>query len=70
LPFIRVPRQDLRKIAPLISTRSEVEALLGPSQGAYFAVYKLKEGNLFIDYQAVSVDRNAKAEGTCRKTLL
>src|SRR5690349_13702778 len=44
--------QDWRKIAPLISTRSEVEALLGPSDGAFSAIYQLKEGSLFIEYSS------------------
>ena len=44
--------QDWRKIAPLISTRSDVEALLGRAEGAFSAVYQLKDGSLFIEYSS------------------
>lgn len=44
--------QDWRKITPMISTRSEVETLLGPAEGAFATIYKLKEGSLFIEYSS------------------
>ena len=44
--------QDWRKIVPLKSTRTEVEALLGAAQGAYSAIYQLREGSLFIEYSS------------------
>lgn len=44
--------QDWRKISPMISTRAEVETLLGPADGAFAAIYKLKEGSLFIEYSS------------------
>jgi hypothetical protein len=44
--------QDWQKIVPLKSTRIEVEAVLGSSQGDYFASYRLKEGSLFIEYSS------------------
>jgi hypothetical protein len=44
--------QDWRKIAPLLSTKAEVEALLGTAEGAYSAIYQLKEGSLFIEYSS------------------
>lgn len=44
--------QDWRKIDPLKSTRAEVEALLGPAEGAFSAIYQLKEGSLFIEYSS------------------
>ena len=44
--------QDWRKIEPVKSTRAEVEALLGAVQGAYSAIYQLKEGSLFIEYSS------------------
>jgi hypothetical protein len=44
--------QNWRKVEPLKSTRAEVEALLGAAQGAYSAIYQLKEGSLFIEYSS------------------
>src|SRR5215213_1360905 len=44
--------QDWRRIVPLKSTRAEVEGLLGPAQGAFSAVYQLREGSLFIEYSS------------------
>src|SRR5215213_4101128 len=44
--------QDWRKIAPLKSTRAEVEALLGPAEGAFSAIYQLEAGSLFIEYSS------------------
>lgn len=44
--------QDWRKVRPLESTRAEVEALLGPEEGAFSAIYQLKEGSLFIEYSS------------------
>jgi hypothetical protein len=44
--------QSWRQIVPLKSTRSDVERILGPSQEAYFADYKLQDGNLFIEYSS------------------
>jgi len=45
-------RQDWRQIVPLQSTRADVERLLGPGKEAYFAIYQLKEGSLFIEYSS------------------
>lgn len=42
----------LAKDCSLISTRPEVEALLGRTEGAYSAIYQLKEGSLFIEYSS------------------
>src|SRR5882672_2687108 len=44
--------QDWRKIVPLKSTRADVERMLGSTKGAYFAIYQLKEGNIFIEYSS------------------
>jgi hypothetical protein len=44
--------QDWRKIGPLKSTRADVEAMLGPAEGGYAAVYQLKEGSLSIEYSS------------------
>ena len=44
--------QAWRRIVPLKSTRTDVEQLLGPSKEVYFADYKLKDGNLFIEYSS------------------
>lgn len=44
--------QDWPQIDPLKSTRADVERLLGPTNGAYFAVYQLKHGTLFIEYSS------------------
>lgn len=44
--------QDWRKITPMISTKAEVEALLGPAEGAFSAIYQLKEGSLFLEYSS------------------
>lgn len=58
LPFLiltnrlNVKGQDWRQIVPLKSTRAEVERLLGPTTGAYFGEYELKEGSLFIEYSS------------------
>jgi len=41
---------EWKKIAPLKTTRADVEALLGPAQGAYEVVYQLKDGHLSIEY--------------------
>lgn len=43
---------DWRQIVPLRSTRADVERLLGPTKGAYFAEYQLRAGNLFIEYSS------------------
>jgi hypothetical protein len=43
---------DWRKLVPLQSTRADVERLLGPSKEAYFADYKLEEGNLSVIYSS------------------
>ena len=48
--------QDWRQIAPLKTTRMEVERLLGPSKEVYVAEYRLEEESLFIEY----------ASGPCR----
>ncbi|HEU4837635.1 MAG TPA: hypothetical protein VFS90_24610 [Pyrinomonadaceae bacterium] len=45
-------RQDWRQIVPLQSTRADVERLLGSTKEVYFAIYKLKEGSLFIEYSS------------------
>jgi hypothetical protein len=42
--------QNWRSIVPLKTTRAEVEAILGPGDDEYLAIYKLKEGNLSIQY--------------------
>src|SRR5687767_3401542 len=58
LPFLMltdwhfVNDQDWRLIVPLKSTRGDVERLLGPTKEAYFAIYQLKKGNLFIEYSS------------------
>ena len=58
LPFLvltewhLVNKQEWRQIVPLTSTRADVARLLGPTQEAYFATYRLKEGNLFIEYSS------------------
>jgi hypothetical protein len=44
--------QNWRKIVPLTSTRADVERFLGPTNEVYFATYRLKEGNLFIEYSS------------------
>jgi hypothetical protein len=44
--------QNWRSIVPLKTTRAEVEAILGRSDDAYMAIYKLKEGNLSIEYSS------------------
>jgi hypothetical protein len=51
--------QDWRKILPMTSTRTQVEAVLGPTQGAYSVIYQLREGSLFIEYSSgpCSVER-------------
>lgn len=41
--------QEWQQIVPLKTTRTEVERLLGPSQGAYFGDYLLNDGSLFIE---------------------
>lgn len=51
LPLI-ANHQQWQQIVPLKSTRAEVEQLLGPTKEAYYAIYKLKEGNLFIEYSS------------------
>lgn len=58
LPFLifakseLVSHQDWRQIVPLKSTRTDVERLLGPSKEPYFAIYRLEQGNLFIEYSS------------------
>jgi hypothetical protein len=61
IPFISVAlmlstspcrAQAWRQIVPLKSTRSDVERILGPSNGAYGVTYQLEEGNLFIEYSS------------------
>lgn len=47
-----VNAQDWSQIDPLKSTRADVERLLGPTKEAYFAVYQLKHGSLFIEYSS------------------
>ena len=49
--------QQWRKIVPLKSTRADVERLLGPQEQSYGVVYKLRDGDLFIEYSS----------GPCRK---
>jgi hypothetical protein len=36
----------------MTSTRTQVEAVLGPAQGAYSVIYQLREGSLFIEYSS------------------
>ncbi|HEV7746047.1 MAG TPA: hypothetical protein VGO56_13690 [Pyrinomonadaceae bacterium] len=45
-----VHAQDWPQIDPLKSTRADVERLLGHTKEAYFALYQLKHGSLFIEY--------------------
>jgi hypothetical protein len=52
--------QDWKQIVPLKTTRAEVERLLGPSKGAYFGDYQLKEGALFIEYSSGPCRPNRK----------
>ena len=58
--WLEVKGQDWRQIVPLKSTRTDVERLLGPKKGAYFAVYDFKEGVLDIEYSTgpCQTDRN------------
>jgi hypothetical protein len=44
--------QDWRAIVPAETTRTEVELILGQTDTAYFAEYKLKDGSLFIEYSS------------------
>lgn len=44
--------QEWRKFVPLETTRVEVENLLGRTEVGYLAIYKLKEGNLSIEYSS------------------
>ena len=44
--------QDWRSIVPAETTRTEVELILGQADTAYFAKYKLADGNLFIEYSS------------------
>jgi hypothetical protein len=44
--------QDWRNIVPAETTRTEVELILGQTDAAYFADYKLKDGRLFIEYSS------------------
>jgi hypothetical protein len=44
--------QDWPKIIPVKTARPEVEQLLGPSNGAYFGEYDLKDGILFVEYSS------------------
>jgi len=44
--------QNWRSIVPLKTTRAEVEAILGSGDDDYLAIYKLKEGNLSIEYSS------------------
>ena len=43
---------DWRQITPLLSTRADVERLLGTSSTPFSANYTLQEGNLFIEYSS------------------
>ena len=58
LPFLilikcqSVNDQNWRRIVPLASTRADVERILGPTNEVYFATYRLKEGDLFIEYSS------------------
>jgi len=44
--------QQWRDIVPLKSTRADVERLLGPNEDSYGVIYKLRDGNLFIEYSS------------------
>jgi len=44
--------QDWRSIVPSKTTRTEVESILGRTETEYFAVYKIDDGNLFIEYSS------------------
>ena len=49
----RVSAQEWRKIAPLTSTRADVERLLGPNgRSSYGVNYDLKDGILSIEYSS------------------
>ena len=42
--------QEWRKIVPLNTSRTNVEAMLGPASENFEVVYPLKDGNLSIEY--------------------
>jgi hypothetical protein len=44
--------QDWRRIELLKSTRTDVEAMFGPSSGHYYSEYDLKDGQLYIEYSS------------------
>lgn len=44
--------QKWREIVPLRSSRADVERILGPYKDGYLAVYRIKEGTLFIEYSS------------------
>lgn len=41
-----------RSIVPSKTSRTDVENILGHTETEYFAVYKIDEGNLFIEYSS------------------
>lgn len=52
MSWLPVKDPDWRQLVPLRSTRANVERLMGPSKGDYFANYTLEEGELFIEYSS------------------
>jgi hypothetical protein len=46
----RESAQEWRKIAPLVTTRTDVEAILGPASDGFEVLYQLKDGKLSIEY--------------------
>ena len=50
--LLTVHAQDWRSIVPAETTRSEVERILGQTDTAYFADYKLSDGHLFIEHSS------------------
>ena len=63
--------QEWRKIAPLTSTRADVERLLGPNNKSSYGVdYDLKDGILSIEYSSGPCTKDEKVAGTFRKVWL
>ena len=55
--FLLVPRQDLnaqewKNFVPLKTTRTNVEAILGPADEDFEVTYRLKDGKLSIEYSS------------------
>jgi hypothetical protein len=60
--------QNWRSIVPLKTTRAEVEAILGPGDDDYLAIYKLKEGSPFNTLLDL-VERIVRVGGIYRTAL-